>query len=79
MEIFLNYKNNLSKEVVQSNRKEKSMNGDKYLNNLYLVFKNVSKKLKEKKYALIYFKDTNFVNLQDFIFTLSKCNLYLRT
>ena len=75
---FLNYKNNLSKEVVQSNRKEKSMNRDKYLNNLYLVFKNVSKKLKEKKYALIYFKDTNFVNLQDFIFTLSKCNLYFK-
>ena len=54
------------------------MNRDKYLNNLYLVFKNVSKKLKEKKYALIYFKDTNFVNLQDFIFTLSKCNLYFK-
>ena len=75
---FLNYKNNLSKEVVQSNRKEKSMNRDNYLNNLYLVFKNVSKKLREKKYALIYFKDTNFVNLQDFIFTLSKCNLYFK-
>ena len=75
---FLSYENNLSNEVVQSNRKEKSMNRDKYLNNLYLVFKNVSKKLKEKKYALVYFKDTNFVNLRDFILTLSKCNLYFK-
>ena len=75
---FLSYENNLSKEVVQSNRKEKSMNRDKYLKNLYLVFKNVSKKLKEKKYALVYFKDTNFINLRDFILTLSKCNLYFK-
>ena len=73
---FLSYENNLSKEVVQSNRKEKSMNRDKYLSNLQLVFKNVSRKLKDKKYALVYFKDTNFVNLRDFIITLSKCNLY---
>ena len=74
---FTDFKTNLDDEVIQTNQKESPKDREIYLSKLSDCFRIISKKMKNNGIAIIYFKDTNLINIFDFLDVLNKYGLVL--
>lgn len=74
-EFFCGYKSLLKGELIHSNREEDQSDKESYLKNLYLCFSVVSKKMKDRAIAIIFFKDSKPENIYLFIKQMQNCGL----
>ena len=74
-EFFCGYKSQLKDELIHSNRNEEASTEKLYLENLYLCFSLVAKKLKNNGLAIIFFKDSKPKNINLFLEQMERSGL----
>jgi DNA modification methylase len=74
-EFFCGYKSLLKDELIHSNRSKVASDEKLYLENLYLCFSLVAKKLKKNGLAIVFFKDSKPKNIHLFIEQMERSGL----
>ena len=74
-EFFCGYKSQLKDELIHSNRNKEASTEELYLENLYLCFSLVAKKLKKNGLAIIFFKDSKPKNIHLFLEQMERSGL----